>query len=53
LPPDIHIYTASKQPWVVLPADAQAVAEFYRASERWPEESLERRAALLARLRQQ
>ena len=53
LPPDIHIYTASKQPWVVLPADAQAVAEYYRASERWPKESLERRAALLARLRQQ
>jgi hypothetical protein len=53
LPPDIHIYTASKQPWVVLPADAQTVAEYYRASERWPKESLERRAVLLARLRQQ
>jgi hypothetical protein len=52
-PPDIHIYTASKQPWVILPAEAQAVAEYYRASERWPKESLERRAALLARLRQQ
>ncbi|MGH8311081.1 MAG: GFA family protein, partial [Steroidobacteraceae bacterium] len=46
LPPDIHIYTASKQPWVVLPPDARAVPEFYRASEMWPKESLERRAAL-------
>jgi hypothetical protein len=49
LPPDIHIYTASKQPWVVLPPDMPAVAEYYRASERWPKESLERRAVILAR----
>jgi hypothetical protein len=48
LRPDIHIYTASKQPWVVIPPDVPAVAEFYRASERWPKKSLERRAALLA-----
>jgi hypothetical protein len=52
LPPDIHIYTASKQPWVVLPANMPAVAEYYRASERWPKESLERRAAMLARSQQ-
>ncbi|HEY7758719.1 MAG TPA: GFA family protein [Burkholderiales bacterium] len=52
-PPSIHIYTASKQPWVVLPADTPAVAEYYKVSERWPKESLERRAALLARTRQQ
>ena len=48
LPPDIHIFTASKQPWVVLPSNMPAVAEYYRASERWPKESLERRAAILA-----
>ena len=48
LPPDIHIFTASKQPWVVLPPGTPAVAEYYRASELWPKESLERRAALVA-----
>jgi hypothetical protein len=48
-PPDIHIFIASKQPWVVLPPDTPAVPEFYKASERWPQESLERRAALLAK----
>jgi len=48
LPPDIHIYTSSKQPWVVLPPGAPAVPEFYRAKDTWPRESLERRAALLA-----
>ena len=47
-PPDIHIFTSSKQPWVVLPEGAAAVPEFYRISERWPQESLARRAALAA-----
>jgi hypothetical protein len=45
-PPDIHIYTASRQPWVVLPAGTLAFAGYYRASEHWPPASLERRAAL-------
>lgn len=48
LPPDIHIYTMSKQPWVVLPDGATSVPEYYRASERWSAESLERRQALRA-----
>ena len=48
LPPDIHIFTASKQPWVVLPAGAQAVPEYYDRKQHWPAESLARRAALLA-----
>jgi hypothetical protein len=52
LPPDIHIFTASKQPWVVLPPGTLAVPEFYKASELWSKESLERRVALLARSQQ-
>jgi hypothetical protein len=52
LPPDIHIFTASKQPWVVLPPNVPAVAEYYRTLERWPKESLERRAVILARSNQ-
>ena len=47
IPPDVHIYTSSKQPWVTLPPDALAVEEFYVIDEVWPQESLERRAALL------
>jgi hypothetical protein len=47
--PDIHIYTASKQPWLTLPPDTPAEIEYYRAAERWPAQSLERRAALLAK----
>src|SRR5262245_51318621 len=45
-PPDIHIFTMSKQPWVVLPPDKPAVHEYYKSSEMWPPESLERRAKL-------
>jgi hypothetical protein len=48
LPPDVHIYTSTKQPWVVLPAGARAVPEFYDRNEVWSKESLDRRAALLA-----
>jgi len=44
VPPDIHIFTSSKQPWVVLPQDAVVVAEFYSVKERWPQESLQRLA---------
>lgn len=46
LPPDIHIYTRSKQPWVILPADKPAVSAYYSTSQHWPAESLLRRDAL-------
>jgi len=41
-PPDIHIFTTTKLPWVVLPEGAKAVPEFYRRSETWPADSLAR-----------
>jgi hypothetical protein len=53
MPPDIQIFTASKQPWVVLAPDIRAVPEYYKASEYWPKDSLERRALLQARARTQ
>jgi hypothetical protein len=51
LKPDIHIYTASKQPWVVLPQGVPAVPEFYEIERYWSPESLTRRAALMPRLK--
>ena len=51
LPPDIHIFTASKQPWVILPQGTPAVAEYYDRDRYWPEESLERRRVMLASAR--
>jgi hypothetical protein len=52
-PPDVHIFTESKQPWVVLPPETPAFAEYYKTAEQWPGQSLERRAALLARAQEQ
>jgi hypothetical protein len=51
LPPDIHIFTSTKLPWVVLPLDTPAVPEYYDLKEHWPQESLDRRAALRAKRR--
>lgn len=42
LPPDIHIFTASKQPWVVIPRDQAAVSEYYDRTAHWPQASLDR-----------
>jgi hypothetical protein len=47
-PPDIHIFTSTKQPWVVIPPGMPAVPEYYDAKQHWPPESLERRKAYLA-----
>jgi hypothetical protein len=46
LPPDIHIFTASKQPWFQLPADVPSVLEYYDRKSLWPADSLVRREAL-------
>ena len=48
LPPDIHIFTSTKQRWVVLPADVPAVPGYYDRNVHWPPESLERRRLHLA-----
>jgi hypothetical protein len=50
-PPDIHIFTASKQRWVELPDTVPVVPEYYDRKERWPPASLERLARLRARSR--
>ena len=42
LPPDVHIYTESKQRWFELPAGARAVPTYYRKRDVWSRESLER-----------
>ena len=49
LPPEVHIFTSSKQPWVILTAGVPAVPEFYDRKALWPAASLARLAALRAR----
>lgn len=50
LPPDVHIFTASKQPWVQLAPGTPAVPEYYDRDQLWPAESLARRAAILPQI---
>ena len=50
LPPDIHIFTQSKQPWVVLPEGTPAVPEYYDREAYWPAESLARRKIILPQI---
>ena len=42
MPPNVHIFTCSKQPWVILPEQDQRVDEFYDIPETWSSKSLER-----------
>ena len=42
LPPDVHIFTASKLPWVTLSKDKPIVEEYYDKKDIWSIESLER-----------
>jgi hypothetical protein len=46
LPPDVHIYTRSKLPWIQLPDGVPAFAAYYDSAKLWPAESLARRKAL-------
>src|SRR3954453_19838757 len=47
LPPDVHIYTRSKLPWIRLPEDVPAYEAYYSSKTLWPAASLERRKAAL------
>jgi hypothetical protein len=42
LPPDVHIFTRSKQPWVVLAETVPAVPVYYELDDVWPPEKRER-----------
>lgn len=37
--PDIHVYTRSKLPWVVVPEGVAAVEAYYRPKDVWPVDS--------------
>jgi hypothetical protein len=45
LPPDIHVFTSTKLPWVVLPEGVRAFPEFYNPAVEWAPENLARARA--------
>lgn len=55
-PPDVHIFTSTKQPWVILPAGAEIYPEFYSATDRermMGPERFARRAALIEEVKRE
>lgn len=42
LPPSVHIYTESKQPWVLIPEQSPRYEAFYPIAEVWPKCSIRR-----------
>lgn len=50
LPPDVHICTSSKQPWVTLSGSVPSYAEFYEPKDVWCRSSLDRYEALRPRI---
>lgn len=46
LPPDLHIFTESRQAWFSLPADAKEFPAYYDRKAHWSDESLARWQAL-------
>jgi hypothetical protein len=46
-PPDVHIFTSTKQPWVTLSDKVPIRKGYYEREAFWPAESLKRREALM------
>jgi len=46
-PPNIHIFTSTKQPWVILGDDLPVKEEYYQREEIWSKASMERREKLI------
>lgn len=45
-PPDIHIFTSTKQPWVILPEGVPVFSEYYDRAKVWPADKLARLRAV-------
>ncbi len=42
MPPEIHIFTSTKQPWVTLPVGAKVFPEFYKPADQWTPDAIAR-----------
>lgn len=45
VPPSVHIFTESKQPWVIIPEDAPKFERFYQIGDVWKQSSIDRMGA--------
>ena len=46
-PPDVHIFTLTKQKWVTLPDSVPVTKGYYQREKLWPADSLKRRAVMM------
>lgn len=46
-PPDVHIFTSTKQPWVTLPENSKTFENFYNFETTWTKENNKFRKSLL------
>lgn len=53
MPPDVHIYTESKQPWFELSKSATSVVNFYEWKDVWSEENQNKLLKLRAEVAEQ
>ena len=49
-PPDVHIFTTNKQPWVKIPEHAPIFEEFYDYEKIWTKENNDLRKSMLAKV---
>ena len=49
-PPDVHIFTTTRQPWVELAPGATTFEEFYEIDDVWSPESKRVRKSLLEKM---
>lgn len=47
LPPDVHIFTNTKQPWITLDDGKPVMAEYYRKADVWRPDAIKRFEALV------
>jgi len=47
--PDVHIFTSTKRPWVLLEPNIPCFPEYYQPKTLWPDESQERWRALMTK----
>ncbi len=51
LPPDVHIFTSTKQPWITLDDSTPVMAEYYKKANVWRPDAIERFKTLLAKIK--
>lgn len=49
--PDVHIFTETKQPWIIIPEGHMQVPVYYETDKTWSANSLKRADAIVARAR--